>query len=264
MAVPAAVNVADVYAKRVAAVRAAAVRSAETRWRALDAWHSADIKRFAKAVTPIVEGGQIQIATLTDAYLAQFEASALGKRVRPVGLRPATVTTGGIRGVPTVDVYSRLGPTIWHALSKGLPIDAAVEKARARLVSMVSVDLQLAKTHASRAVLASKPNVSGFKRVTHGTCNLCLGTAHQQYAVDELLPIHPGCNCTVEPIYDDHRIIKVNTPNEPTEPVDVAVKKHGELGPLLVLAGHAFARRESPDKVAPSAADRFEDEDDDE
>lgn len=264
MATPAAVNVANAYANRVGAVRATVVRSVEARWRKLDSWHTADIKGFAKSVRPIIEGGQMQVASLTDAYLAQFEASATGKSVRPVGIKPASMTTLAIRGVPALDVYFRLGPTVWWGLSKGMALDAAVEKARARLVSMVSVDLQLAKTHTCRMVLAAKGNVSGFKRVTRGTCDLCLSTAHQQYAVDELMPIHPGCNCMVEPIYDDRAPVHINTPEKPEEPVTVAVKRHGELGPLLVVAGYAFSRHKSPDKVIPSGAERFEDEADDE
>lgn len=252
MAVPVAINVAAAYNRRLVALRSTVTRAVEAQWDRLDNWRTEDITRFAKAVAPIVEAGQAQVATLTDAYLAQFEASALDERVRPVGVRPALVTVSSIRGVPTAEVYYRVGPTVWYGLSKGLDLNAAVAKARARLASMVAVDLQLAKTHTARTVLASKDNVTGFTRVTHGTCNLCLSTAHERYAVDELLPIHPGCNCDVAPVYDGKRPIKVTDPDKPSEKVDVGVRKHGELGPLLVNLAMGFAVVSKADREAAS------------
>ena len=45
------------------------LRYVESQWQTLDSWRDADILKFAKRVSAVVEGGQAQIGSLTDGYL---------------------------------------------------------------------------------------------------------------------------------------------------------------------------------------------------
>jgi hypothetical protein len=88
-------------------------------WVGLDEYRDADIERFVAAVVPVVTGGQVRIAALTDAYLATVETAVLGDVARPVGVPRSLVTDEVMRGVPASDVYGRSGPTVWTALANG-------------------------------------------------------------------------------------------------------------------------------------------------
>ena len=241
-------------------------------WLGLGNYYDADINRFVRSVVPIIEGGKQQMASLTDIYLAAVEAAALGEKVKPVGVSPSAVTSEALRGVPASDVYQRAGVTVWTALGGGSDLTDAVTQGLERAVSMASTDLQLAKTHTARRVLSGKPHVSGYRRVLEGasSCALCIVASTQRYHKEALMPIHPVCNCGVEPIYgeDTGQIIEpdvldnihetiaerfgssdagareipgVTQGGKPLRYRDViVVHEHGEVGPVLTVRGHKF------------------------
>lgn len=98
--------------------------------------------------------------------------------------------------------------------------------------------------------MANNDNIVGYRRVPAGgnVCELCLTAATQRYHRDDLMPIHPGCSCDVEPLYgseDPGQVIDLVTSDtgEPAavdNPSDVVVQDHGELGPVLAVRGQAF------------------------
>lgn len=217
-------------------------------WGSLDSWREADIERFVARIVPVVAGGQVQIASLTDGYLAAMSSVVLGQTFRPVGVPKKFITDDVMRGVAATDVYRRTGPTVWTALSRGHTINEAVRQGLTRAVITAGTDLQLAKTHATRYALERNDNVVGFSRVPDGAaCELCLLASTQRYHVGDLMPIHDRCSCDVEPLFgekDPGQIIdpdlldRLNTANE--SGIDVAVHDHGELGPVLTVAGQNF------------------------
>ena len=126
---------------------------------------------------------------------------------------------------------------------------------------MAATDLQLAKTHTTRAVLSGKDNVVGYRRVLTGreSCALCAVAATQRYRKDRLLPIHDGCDCGVAPIYGDRDPGQVIDPDQlegikaslaerfgddSGEVADyrkaIVVHEHGELGPVIAVRGQHF------------------------
>lgn len=241
----------DAYIATVTAVRARVQTFVSTLWGSLDGWRDADIERFAAAVVPIVLGGQRQVASLTDAYLAQLATLALGERVRPVGI-PAAVATGA-RGVDARTVYTRPGLTVWNELSQGRPLEQAVKIAHDRAVVLAGTDLQLAKTHSAQFVIDRNDRVTGYERVPDGNaCELCLLASTQRYHSGDLMPIHDRCSCDVNPIFDteDRHVIdpdlldRLNAGDLEEARALVAdrlaVHEHGELGPVLAVKGQAF------------------------
>jgi hypothetical protein len=272
MADPAVRRVVLGYRDQAAALRDRVLAFVERSWGGLDSWRTADIDRFAAAVAPVVVGGQRAMASLTDAYLASLATVTLGKPHRPVGV-PKDVLDG-IRGdVTPVEVYQRTGPTVWTALSQGVPLTEAVGQGLDRALAMASTDLQLAKTHSSRYVLGNSDGVVGYRRVLESgrSCALCIVASTQRYHSEDLMPIHPRCDCGVEPIYGDRDPGQVIDPDvldnlqdtiterfgssdagareipgvggdgKPLRYRDViVVHEHGEIGPVLTVRGQDF------------------------
>lgn len=236
----------------------------ERQWNLLDSYRDADIKRFASRVSPVVDGAQSQIGIMTDAYLAKLESAVTGKTVKPLGLSKSLFTTDALRGVSTMEAFERPGSTIWFGLSEGKPLDMLIGKALNRALDIARTNLQLASTHSARAVLKTKQNVVGYRRVLTGgeSCGLCYVASTQRYHKKDLMPIHPGCDCGVSPIYgasDPGQVISSNAvleegaskrfnedsfKNGQARTADlrskVVVHEHGEIGPLLAVEGQSF------------------------
>jgi hypothetical protein len=263
----ATLNVITSFADRAGLVRQRVLGYIERVWGSLDSWRAADIDRFVNAVVPVVTGGQTQIAALTDAYLAAVEQAMTGLPVRPVGVPASLVTDEAIRGVAADEVYRRPGVEVWTSLSRGDTLTWAVRQGLHRALSIGATDLQLAKTAASRHVLSKKDHVVGYRRVLSGSksCGLCAVASSQRYRKQDLLPIHPGCDCGVVPIIghdDPGQVIDPDTLSGIHEAIadrfgvasegaratgtlpdyrDVLVThEHGEIGPVLAVRGQHF------------------------
>lgn len=268
------------YADQTATIRRRVVDYITRVWRGLSAYRDTDIDRFVAAVVPVVEGGQLQVAHLTDAYLAAVETAVLGQRVAPVGVAADKVTTQALRGVAGADLFHRAGVTVWTALAEGAPFDQARDRGLNRAVMAARTNLQLARTHATRDVLGRKTGVVGYRRTLTGSrsCALCVVASTQRYRKDRLMPIHPGCDCSVTPIWSDRDPGQVIDP-ETLEGIDevlaerfggdarrststgeratkatgfddarkmLVTHEHGELGPVLGVRGQHFT---GPDDI---------------
>ena len=260
----ATVRLVNAHQSAVAQVRARVESFIRRVWAGLGSYRDADIDRFVDAVVPVVLAGQRQIAQLTDVYLAAMAAKVFGGPPRPVGVPAEAVTGTALRGVDPREVYRRPGVTVWTALSEGKSFDEAREEGLARAVLLALTDLQLARTHTARSILARDDRVVGHRRTLTGAenCGLCVVASTQRYHKADLQPIHPGCDCGVEPIYgteDPGQVIDPDTLENVHEviqerfgvsdrgardPIDyrkvLTVREHGELGPVLTVSRHLF------------------------
>jgi len=144
----------------------------------------------------------------------------------------------------------------------------ALGEARTRLLSITETDLQLARTHAAQQSM-QRGGAQFFRRRLTGSknCALCVLASTQRYRVENLMPIHPGCDCKVEPLAgnrDPGQIIDEATLKAAHAAVakgvgqsdaggrapdyrDVIItRQHGEYGPLLAVRRHEFT---GPDDV---------------
>lgn len=238
-----------------AATRATIVAYLNALWARLTSWRTPDALQFAAAVAPIVTGGQQRTATLTAAYLGQLIRAA-GGTAPTVDL--SGITDAELRGVPATEVYQRPFRQIWTDLSQGKPLDQAVTSAGHRLNDLVVTDLQLAKTHTAQRVLSAAAGVTGYRRVLTGdrSCALCVLAATRTYKKADLLPIHPGCDCAVAPLFggeqapdvtvDLHEAVRATLGDRYANAAGrgyrdlVVVHDHGELGPVLGVRGQTF------------------------
>ena len=189
---------ARVYDAEVHKIRKTLQTFASRMWAGLPDYRDDAIEALVAAVAQRVLAGQVQTAELTRAYLVEC-ARELGLRTDAPPVDRKAVTA--LRGVPPERVYRRPGVTVWTALSQGKPLDQAVDAGKLRLEQLIGGDLQNAKRVQSRATMRASGN-QYYRRVLTGreNCALCVIASTQRYHVEDLLPIHPGCDCSVSPL----------------------------------------------------------------
>lgn len=260
----------DEHQRTSGRVRRAVLRAVENAWERTTTVDDAALAAFVSAVVPIVEAGQRQVAAITAAQLtAQLEALLDSGRIAPPPVGAGVAT--GHRGVPIREVYARPIVAARTALARGETLDTARRHGATRAYHLASTDLQLARTHTTRAVMTAAPaSVPGYRRVLQGpeNCALCVVASTQRYRSAQLMPIHPGCDCTVAPLppgtdgrvidpsrldevtslleqqgvaYGDRRALantKLTVRVNAASPDDVTTVLHGEIGPVLAVRQH--------------------------
>jgi hypothetical protein len=216
-------------------LRKAVAQRVEALWRGLPGYDDADAEVFRKEAAAIVKAGQRSSISTVDAYLARYmKRAALGL--------DADQIIGNLRGgVPGEDVYRRPFVTAWTALKDGAQWADAVEAGLSHALASVEGDIQMAARQAASDVGQADERIHGYARVTGGgACELCVIASTQRYHVEDLMPIHNRCGCTVEPITEPTgRVIERRTRIE-TDDLTVEIRDHDELGPTLTNADHDF------------------------
>jgi hypothetical protein len=226
------------YQGAVERLRRDTVSAVESLWYNLPNYRDADIARFKSVAIPTVQGALSQMAALTAGYQSQV--------LREVDLNVPMVMLpreqiGAPRAVDPNVVYQRPATVLYTSLSRGSTMTTAVVAGFDRLRSLVQTDLQLVKVAQSDLSL-SRGGVTLYKRRLTGleNCDLCSIASTNTYSVGNLMPIHNGCDCTVEAIQVGGR---------PSQTVDLnlADKTHGHIAELEAVAddgGSAAAYRE--------------------
>lgn len=253
----------------------------------------AGVADFIKRVLPLTGGAQRAMATLTNAYLNQ----AIGRPVTPINFDLVTGVALRNGEVKPSTLYSRPVVSMRTALAQGKTLGEAEAIGRKRLIDISGSDLQLAKTHTSREVLTDavqnprrgpSQGVVGFRRVLSDRgnhCAMCILASTQRYHSFDLMPMHPGCQCSVAPIIGEtdpgqvldeeavkrvHEVIARDLGRKYVAPSGragstrageldyrdiVIVNNHGELGPVLGVRGQNFT---GPDLIPRLTHDSIE------
>lgn len=190
----------EAYDSQVHAIRQQITAFGQAYWDSLPHYRARAVEDMIQAITPRVTAGQLRIADLTRAYLAQC-ARELGWKVVLPSIDQDEIR--GARGVDPRVVYRRPAVDVYTALAAGKPLPQAAAEGRLRLTQLIGGDMQLAKVHASRQSMRGYPAEGQFyRRVLTGreNCALCVVASTQRYYRGDLLPIHPGCDCGVQPL----------------------------------------------------------------
>lgn len=231
------------YQDSLARLRDHTRRIVEGAWDSLESYDLADVPTFVDTVVPVVGVAQGHAAALTDAYVASVIRRA------PVGVDLERVTGAAVRaGTAPADVYFRPFVNVWMALKDGKAFTDAVASGRARAGSAAATDILLTTRATANALGEADDLIVGFQRVPdEGACEFCETVSGQRYTTADLMPIHNNCGCTVEPILKtDRHAFSGKTANDLALPregpsgLTVAVREHGELGPVLVNAADHF------------------------
>lgn len=190
----------EAYDSQVHSIRQQITAFGQAYWDSLPHYRASAVEDMIEAITPRVTAGQLRIADLTRAYLAQC-ARELGWKVVLPPIDQDEIR--GARGVDPRIVYRRPAVDVYTALAAGKPLPQAAAEGRLRLTQLIGGDMQLAKVHASRQSMRGYPEEGQFyRRVLTGreNCALCVVASTQRYYRGDLLPIHPGCDCDVQPL----------------------------------------------------------------
>lgn len=173
-------------------------------WLGLGAWRDSDVPDFLSEALPILRGGQATMAGVVGEFLGTLAAATVATTLAPL-LIPAALVTD-LRPVPTGEVYTRPFRTVWTALSRGQGITRAVQLGAERLAKVAEMDMQASYAQANRLGMERLPagaQPEYWRRRLYGAenCAMCVIAATNRYRRGDLNPIHPGCDCYVEPVF---------------------------------------------------------------
>lgn len=275
---PALMALVTGYAAQAATLRANLLAQVAELWNALGSYRTQQMSTFTKLFVPILTGAEQQMSALTSGYLAQHRALSLGTTVSPSSVKASTVTGSATRnGVDPTEVYERPFHQVWRDIGAGKDPSKAIDEGLTYAQNLAATDLQRTKQLTSQQAMKPVRGVVGYRRVLEGTysCGLCIVASTQLYRKSDLLPIHPGCDCGIDPVYrDEHHPTEgrvINLPQlqdihaaieetfgqsspaarkipgalvggKPVNYRDVIVThEHGELGPVIAVKGRHFA-----------------------
>jgi hypothetical protein len=222
-------------------------------------WYDdAAVRAVGQQITAAVRRGQLVTGDATAAYLEQVLAH-LGEPLPADVTRTRVDLPDPLRDVDPAEEWNRPAKVYRRARLLGESDLRAAELAAQRAEQLVDMDLGLAMRESARQRLASVDTITGYRRIIHpelsesGTCGLCAVASDRIYKTGELLPIHAGCQCDVLPIVrgktDPGQALNRDELGElyraaggteaaKLKRIRVAVREHGELGPVLTDADH--------------------------
>jgi hypothetical protein len=252
------------YQGATESVRARVLAYASSLWMGSPGFRDADVERLIARIVPVVQAGQVQVAQITDSYVARM--AILAGVTSSDGVDAAAIT--GYRGVAAEVVYRRPAVSVYTALAKGETFATASAFGLQRLTSIISTDVQQASNRQATKSIGGS-GFSGARRVLSGAenCAFCVIASTQRYRKTELMPLHPGCDCKVRPFTEssdpgqvlDQRLLdqthdlidaklnvkdsnarnlgndKFSTKGQPISDFTdlIVTNEHGELGPTL-------------------------------
>lgn len=226
-------------------------------WMAFEGWYSAAaVAEVAEASAELSRTAQELAFDSMVEYIAQATslAEGAGRLVIPQVRLPE------IRGgVDLAEVYERPAKAFRAAVAEGRSQEQASQAAYDRVIDLVDTDLILARREGQRSAMRGL-KVRTYRRVIRpelsatGTCLLCVAASLETYSVEDLMPIHNRCKCLTLPIVDGKdpgdRLNEADrqaiynaagvTNRQDLSNLRVQVQEHGELGPVLTVAGQKF------------------------
>lgn len=270
-----AVALVAAYQQQTQALRAQLEDFIRQLWQSFGTYRQPQMRDFIGQAVPMVNGAQQHMSSITSAYLSEHRQLQLpGGSLRTVS--PDRVTGAAVRnGVAPTEVYGRPFHLVWQQLAQAqaerdahyewttakdaesqpaLPpedyVQKAIQSGEDRAVNLAATDVQLAKTHTAQQIISRDPKATGSQRILEGaySCGLCIVASTRPYHKAKLLPIHPGCDCSQEPLYgelpDDIR---------PTARVNGELVEIGDLPQVHQAVKDRFGKSSAGAKFIPGA-----------
>lgn len=230
------------------------------------------VDEVAEAAADASNTAALLAAGLMAQYLATVTSTMAGEDIPS----PSVLLPPLRNGADMRRVFQRPMKLFRRQVAKGVPAAEAFKQAMTLAASITETNNTLAMREASRLTLSAlgeQAGVTGYRRVLRPelaksglSCGLCIVASDRVYKKAQLMPMHGGCNCDVLPIIGAAG--GAGDPGNSLNQLDLAdiyaeagnssdswdlkrarfgVAEHGELGPLLVVAGHKFT---GPDDIA--------------
>jgi len=231
-------------------------------WRDFDRWDDEQVVAGMAARSAMLVNAAIAQARRTErSYLASLFTSA---DLDPTSM-PAVIDSYPRANTYPSQVYARPVESFIWARRNGGTLAESKEQFEQRLRQIAEADMLAAEREEAQRVYAAEPKIIGQRRIIHPekaksglSCGLCVVASLRLYGVDELLPIHGGCNCDTAFVTAASDPGKALNDNDLAELYNaaggtdagsllntrVAYREHGELGPVLVKQGDHFRTAE--------------------
>jgi hypothetical protein len=185
--------VAQLYQVRAHHLRSHLTSTAVARFDALPTWSEPDL--LAEPMAALSTAAQVTQTRL----LVSMSSYIVGSRVATPPLD--TVTGDAVRGGSIVNSWRIPFYSLWQGFTAGLSQAALVQQGRDDVVTQAVTDLSLSQRSAMSAIGQQRDDIIGYWRVPSpgSACEFCTEIADQLYHTEDLMPVHPGCECTVEP-----------------------------------------------------------------
>lgn len=257
-------ELAAAYHKVSGSTLDAAGQAARDSFLSLGSWREDDIERYISKVVPVVANSKRNMANYATNFYSQI-AAINGQSFTGPSIQASDLATEVLRnGVDDSTIWARPFKTMWGSLSEGNDFSTALDDGARRAVDLARTDVQLARRNAGLMSRNANDKIVGYLRTLSGAenCALCYVASTQRYRVNNLLPIHPGCDCGEMPIYgqdDPGQIIDQIRLDATHQAVDerfgiadrgarapdyrkITIQAHGELGPVLTVRGNNFTK----------------------
>lgn len=135
--------------------------------------------------------------------------------------------------------------------------DEIVAQAEDDVATQITTDLAYTQREAMNQ-LATQAVIVGYWRVPSGSpCDFCELVADQLYHRDDLMPVHPGCECGVEPAFSDE-VPGAEAVTEEPPPPEEAASEDRYLGWIDVTTiGTDAIQQEQADNINQALQDSF-------
>ena len=253
----------DQFAAQMDQIRERLATALRVLYAGFGGWYNDDlVDRIARETARLLVADIDIVQGLADAYAANVLHQITGEAITI----PPTRLPETRNGADLVGVYRRPAERYRHLVAVGeAPADAEA-KALRRLERMTNMDLAIAARDAQLAQYGVRHDDGGrrtigqYRRIVHpelartGTCGLCIVASDRIYSTDELMPLHPGCNCTTAPV--EGEVDPGNSLNnlaleqlyadagstraEELRQTRYQINDHGEYGPVISRAGDEF------------------------
>jgi hypothetical protein len=184
---------ARVYAQQAQVLRRALEGAVDDAYDDID-WDEDDededlAEAFADRVAPLARAGQRSLVRTLSGYLRVVVPGPLGRVEMDEVIEDDR------------DAWRAPVFRTWGALGAGVAFAAAVIEGRELASRKADTEMAIAQTRAMGA-LTEGTVVRGYRRVLEGDgCEFCAALADVEVASGDAMELHPGCNCSVEPVF---------------------------------------------------------------
>lgn len=109
------------------------------------------------------------------------------------------IRDGDIAAAWRIPIYA-----LWSSMASGdVSQPDLEEQGRNDVTDQAVTDLALSQRETMRQIGQNTDGVVGYWRVPDGgsSCEFCVLISDQMYHSEDLMPVHPGCECSVEPAF---------------------------------------------------------------
>jgi|SRR5215472_5569115 len=170
-------------------------RAARASFRNLPNWDNPD--QLAVPMSRLSTRAQVTQARLLTSMASVMDGSPV--RVDMASVTGDAIRDGDIEAAWRVPMYA-----LWGNLSSGMDQAELIRQGDNDVQTQAITDLSFSQRETMSRITGDQSNgIIGYWRVPAegSACDFCVTIADRLYFIEDLMPVHPGCTCSVEPAF---------------------------------------------------------------